>query len=172
MTTEPTPLRERVVNWLALLALAARRSGLAARVRGDRDAAAANPGDARAGTLYLCVMPCGQPMQALRQSTHIRAQVTGNVARVSVTQTFENPSDDWVEGLYVFPLSAGAAVDELEMLVGERRIRGEIQRKAGSARHLRAGEERRPPREPRGSGTAEHVHDIGGEHRAPLVDHG
>jgi Ca-activated chloride channel family protein len=30
----------------------------------------------------------------------------------------------------VFPLPAGAAVDELEMQVGERRIRGEIQRKA------------------------------------------
>ncbi len=74
-------------------------------------------------------MPCGAPTEALRQTTQIHAQVTGNVARVHVTQTFENPSDDWVEGLYVFPLSAGAAVDELEMLVGERRIRGEIKRK-------------------------------------------
>ncbi len=74
-------------------------------------------------------MPCGQSVEALRQSTQIRAQVTGNVARVHVTQKFENPSDHWVEGIYVFPLSAGAAVDELEMIVGERRIRGEIQRK-------------------------------------------
>jgi len=50
-----------------------------------------------------------------------------NVARVQVSQQFTNPSDDWVEGLYVFPLSADSAVDELLMHVGERVIRGDIQ---------------------------------------------
>lgn len=122
MITEPTPLRERVINWLAILAI------LLVGVVWP-PVFGATPDQARAGTLYLCSMPCGSPAEALRQSTQIHAQVTGNLARVYVTQTFENPSDDWVEGLYVFPLSAGAAVDELEMLVGERRIRGEIKRK-------------------------------------------
>ena len=122
MTTDPTPLRERVINWLAILAI------LLAGVVWP-PVFGATPGQARAGTLYLCTMPCGAPTEALRQTTQIHAQVTGDVARVHVTQTFENPSDDWVEGLYAFPLSAGAAVDELEMLVGERRIRGEIKRK-------------------------------------------
>ena len=122
MNTEPTPLSERVTNWLALLAIL-----LAGVVWPPVFGATAE--SARAGTLYLCAMPCGAPTEALRQTTQIHAQVTGNVARVHVTQKFENPGDDWVEGLYVFPLSAGAAVDELEMLVGERRIRGEIKRK-------------------------------------------
>ncbi len=129
MTTEPTPLRERIVNWLALLALLLVGVVWPPVFAADEEPPAADPGNARAGSLFLCAMPCAQSTEALRQSTQIRAQVTGNVARVHVTQKFENPSDDWVEGLYVFPLSAGAAVDELEMLVGERRIRGEIQRK-------------------------------------------
>jgi Ca-activated chloride channel family protein len=137
MITEPTPWRERVVNVLALLALLL--VGVvwppvfaAEAVPGAQAADAVrsiDPSDARAGSLFLCGTPCETPREALRQSTRIRAQVTGNVARVYVTQTFENPTDDWVEGLYVFPLSAGAAVDEIEMIVGERRIRGEIQRK-------------------------------------------
>lgn len=115
-------IAQRIFNWIAILAIL-----LAGVVLPP--VYGATPENTRAGTLYLCSMPCGAPTEALRQTTQIHAQVTGNVARVNVTQTFENPSDDWVEGLYVFPLSAGAAVDELEMLVGERRIRGEIKRK-------------------------------------------
>jgi Ca-activated chloride channel family protein len=122
MTTDATPLRDRITNWLAIVAIL-----LAGVVWPPVFGATAD--NARAGTLYLCAMPCGSPTEALRQTTQIHAHVTGNVARVHVTQKFENPSDDWVEGLYVFPLSAGAAVDELEMLVGERKIRGEIKRK-------------------------------------------
>jgi Ca-activated chloride channel family protein len=122
MTTDATPLRDRITNWLAIVAIL-----LAGVVWPPVFGATAD--NARAGTLYLCAMPCGSPTEALRQTTQIHAHVTGNVARVHVTQKFENPSDEWVEGLYVFPLSAGAAVDELEMLVGERKIRGEIKRK-------------------------------------------
>jgi len=128
MKTDAMPLRHRVANWLALLALLL--VGVVWPPVFGATAESNEPGDARAGSLFLCAMPCdGRPLQALRQSTHIRAQVTGNVARVHVTQKFENPGDQWVEGLYVFPLSTTAAVDELQMLVGERRIRGEIKRK-------------------------------------------
>ena len=132
MTNDPTPWRERLINWFAIIALLL--AGVVwppvyGATPESRDAGRDRAGNVGAGTLYLCAMPCGSPTEALRQATQIRAQVTGNVARVHVTQKFENPGDDWVEGLYVFPLSAGAAVDELEMLVGERRIRGEIKRK-------------------------------------------
>ena len=125
MTTKQKNLLERTVNWLALLAILS--LGIVwppvfANVRADDLA------NVHAGNLLLRTSD-GTKVQALRQSTRIRAQVTGNVARVHVTQTFENTGDEWVEGLYVFPLSAGAAVDELEMLVGERKIRGEIERK-------------------------------------------
>jgi len=83
----------------------------------------------QSGTLLLKSSQDADPIDALRVETSIRAQVTGNVARVHVTQTFMNPSSDWVEGLYVFPLPAGSAVDELVMHVGDRELRGEIKEK-------------------------------------------
>jgi len=79
-----------------------------------------------AGTLFLKSSHEAAAVPALRQSTTLSARVTANVARVYVTQTFTNHSEDWVEGLYVFPLSTGVAVDELEMQVGDRWIRGDI----------------------------------------------
>jgi Ca-activated chloride channel family protein len=123
MTTKQKNALERAVNWLALLILLS--LGI---IWPPVFANTPDPGDVHAGRLLLKASD-GKPVEALRQSTRIRAQVTGNVARVHVTQKFENPGDDWVEGLYVFPLSVGAAVDELEMLVGERKIRGEIRRR-------------------------------------------
>jgi Ca-activated chloride channel family protein len=93
-------------------------------------AGAHEPLEAQSGTLYLKSSPDADAYEALRVATTMRAQVTGNVARVHVTQRFSNTGSDWVEGLYVFPLSADAAVDELYMSVGERTIRGEIQEKA------------------------------------------
>src|SRR5262245_20846343 len=84
MIANPTPLRDRITNGLAILAIL-----LAGVVWPPVFGATAD--NARAGTLYLCAMPCGAPTEALRQTTQIHAQVTGNVARVHVTQTFENP---------------------------------------------------------------------------------
>jgi Ca-activated chloride channel family protein len=46
------------------------------------------------GTLLLKSAPDAVATPALRQSTRMRARVTGNVARVRVTQQFSNPSDD------------------------------------------------------------------------------
>jgi Ca-activated chloride channel family protein len=83
----------------------------------------------QSGTLLLKSSQDADPIDAPRVATSIRATVVGNVARVYVTQTFTNPSSDWVEGLYVFPLPAGSAVDELVMHVGEHKLAGEIKEK-------------------------------------------
>ncbi len=83
----------------------------------------------QSGTLLLKSSEDADPVDALRVATSIRAKVIGNVARVYVTQQFTNPSSDWVEGLYVFPLPPGSAVDELIMHVGERELHGEIKEK-------------------------------------------
>ncbi|HAO97436.1 MAG TPA: hypothetical protein DCQ74_00550, partial [Gammaproteobacteria bacterium] len=48
--------------------------------------------------------------------------ITGTINRVKLTQTFTNPSNDWVEGVYVFPLPADSAVDHLDMIIGKRII--------------------------------------------------
>ncbi|WP_416307144.1 marine proteobacterial sortase target protein [Neptunicella sp. SCSIO 80796] len=61
--------------------------------------------------------------------TDVRINVTGMVARTTVTQTFRNPDQQWVNGIYVFPLPENAAVDHMSMQVGDRIIVGEIQPK-------------------------------------------
>jgi len=61
--------------------------------------------------------------------TSVQAQIAGFVARVDVTQEFVNPTADKIEAVYVFPLPQDAAVDRMEMTVGDRTIRGEIKRR-------------------------------------------
>jgi Ca-activated chloride channel family protein len=65
-----------------------------------------------------------QPAPVLR--TDVRIRITGMIARVEVAQRFQNPTASWLEGVYVFPLPEGAAVDTLYLRVGERAIEGQI----------------------------------------------
>ena len=66
---------------------------------------------------------------ATQLAIDINIEVTGMVARSTIKQTFENTGDNWVEGIYVFPLPEDSAVDTLKMHIGERIIEGEIQEK-------------------------------------------
>jgi len=61
--------------------------------------------------------------------TDVEMNVSGMVVRSKVKQTFKNPDNIWVEGVYVFPLPENAAVDHMRMIVGERVIEGEIQKR-------------------------------------------
>lgn len=115
----------RFLAWISVLALAAVLGSVALA----QDRALPDITDEQTGTLLLKSSQDADPMDALRVATSIRADVTGNVARVHITQKFTNPSSDWVEGLYVFPLPAGSTVDELLMHVGDRVLRGEIKEK-------------------------------------------
>src|SRR6266850_7639504 len=61
--------------------------------------------------------------------TDVKAEISGFLARVNVTQEFENPFTEKIEAVYVFPLPANAAVDDMTMVVGERTVRGKILRR-------------------------------------------
>ncbi|BAU14342.1 von Willebrand factor type A domain protein, putative [Leptolyngbya sp. NIES-3755] len=63
------------------------------------------------------------------QHTEVMARVTGNVSRVEVTQTFTNPFKTPIEAVYMFPLPDEAAVDDMEIRVGDRIIRGVIKKR-------------------------------------------
>ena len=52
--------------------------------------------------------------------------MSGPTIRARVTQLFRNPTKDWVEAVYVYPLPPGGAVDTLKMVVGDRVVVGEI----------------------------------------------
>ncbi len=62
--------------------------------------------------------------------TAVVADISGFIARVTVTQTFYNPYDENIEAVYVFPLPNTAAVDDMTMVIGERKIVGVIKRRA------------------------------------------
>lgn len=60
------------------------------------------------------------------RGTEVEARISGRVAEVYVTQRFENDGPEPLEAVYLFPLPADAAVDEMEMRIGDRVIRGVI----------------------------------------------
>ncbi len=71
-------------------------------------------------------------------TTEVRITVGGLLARARVSQTFRNPNDDWVEGVYVFPLPENAAVDYLKLKLGERVIEGRIKEREAALRIYQA----------------------------------
>lgn len=108
---------------------------------GDAEAAqgpAERPGDLKLEELnegkLLVPGPDGSVASALKLSQKVVITVSGVAARVQVSQEFINQSQDWVEGVYVFPLPEDSAVDHLKMVVGDREIVGEIRQKQEARR--------------------------------------
>jgi Ca-activated chloride channel homolog len=58
--------------------------------------------------------------------TDVKAEISGFLSRVNVTQEFENPFKEKIEAVYTFPLPQDAAVDDMTMTIGDRTIRGKI----------------------------------------------
>lgn len=82
------------------------------------------PSDAKSGSLLL--KEDGAYTEAIRLGTDVDITVSGPTLRARVTQIFRNPTKDWVEATYVYPLPTGGAVDTLKMVVGDRVIVGDI----------------------------------------------
>ena len=87
------------------------------------------------GELQIVGAPEGAPAACPLKHTDVEADIVGFVGRVTVRQTFYNPLDIKIEAIYVFPLPQDAAVDDMVMTVGERRIVGQI-RERSEAREI------------------------------------
>jgi Ca-activated chloride channel family protein len=61
--------------------------------------------------------------------TEVRGAISGFLARVTVTQTFENTASEKIEAIYAFPLPDNAAVDDMTIQVGQRTVRGVIKKR-------------------------------------------
>ncbi len=61
--------------------------------------------------------------------TAVRGAISGFLARIEVTQTFENTASQKIEAVYTFPLPENAAVDDMTIQVGTRTVRGIIKRR-------------------------------------------
>jgi Ca-activated chloride channel family protein len=132
----PKLLRQQASwRWLAILLLVIKAPGVPAQTHDD-PSSEVSPAQVRSGSLLLR-MQSGYEI-ATRMNTDIETQISGLVARVSVRQEFQNSGQEWVEGVYVFPLPDNAAVDRLRMHIGERFIEGEIREKEAAKREYEA----------------------------------
>lgn len=76
----------------------------------------------------------GSNQRSVALNTDMQVEVTGLVARISVSQEFHNTGRSWSEAVYRYPLPTGAAVDRMTIKVGERIIEGQIQEKKEALR--------------------------------------
>ena len=84
------------------------------------------PDEMATGALLLRSTEAGKFLEAPRLKTDVAITVTGPIARARITQRFENPTDKWVEGIYVYPLPPNSGVDTLKMQVGDRFLEGDV----------------------------------------------
>ena len=83
-------------------------------------------GDVGLGSLLFKTETPGRYIAAPIQNTEVEIEVRGLVAEAMVRQRFSNRSDEWVEGVYVFPLPPNAAVHAMRLEIGDRIIEGQI----------------------------------------------
>jgi Ca-activated chloride channel family protein len=101
---------------------------LTAAVLAATFALAADQGASTPGALRV-TKPGGGTVDMPLRHTKVSIEVSAFVARATIEQVFENPFDAPVEAVYTFPLGDRAAVDDFELQVGDRTIRGEIKRR-------------------------------------------
>ncbi|MEO8433172.1 MAG: VIT domain-containing protein, partial [Acidobacteriota bacterium] len=82
--------------------------------------------EARQGMLLFKTTRANAYLASPALDTDVVIRVSGIVARTEVAQRFRNGTGGCVEGIYVFPLPEGAAVDRLRMTIAGRIIEGEI----------------------------------------------
>jgi Ca-activated chloride channel family protein len=116
---------------LGVLALLTARGACAAPLQG------AGLDEGVAAGLYFNAGREDALFEAPTVASDVAIDLNGQVARVTVRQHFVNPSAVWLEGIYVFPLPEGSAVDRLTMTIGERRIEGRILEKQEAERVYR-----------------------------------
>jgi Ca-activated chloride channel family protein len=100
--------------------------------------AQATPPPPTEGSLYA-VDKDNKPLGACPlEHTDVVADISGFIARVTVTQRFTNPFPNPIEAVYTFPMSERAAVDTMNMTVGDRVIKGVIKRREEARRAYEA----------------------------------
>lgn len=60
------------------------------------------------------------------KSTKADVKISGNIAHVRISQTYQNTGSIPIEAKYVFPLSTQAAVHKMQMTIGDRTINAKI----------------------------------------------
>ena len=83
----------------------------------------------RVGGLFVKTQNTATEQVLTLKHTEVKAKIAGNISRVEVVQKFENPFPESLEAVYVFPLPDEAAVDDMEIKIGDRIIKADIKRR-------------------------------------------
>jgi len=86
------------------------------------------------GCGLLTISQAGRDFVVPAQNTDIALEVAGPLIKAVVRQEFHNPTDQTITAVYVFPLPEHAAVDAMELVVGEQRIVSVVQEKSQARR--------------------------------------
>lgn len=70
------------------------------------------------------------PLLLPLKRTDVQLRLIAGVVSATVTQVFSNDTAQALEAIYLFPLPSRAAVTDMELRVGDRRIRSVVQEKA------------------------------------------
>jgi vault protein inter-alpha-trypsin-like protein/VWA domain-containing protein/FecR-like protein len=88
--------------------------------------------------------------RALHLSTHAATiRIAANVARTEVLEEFTNDTGDDLEGIYRFPLPAGAQIEKLSLDVDGKMVPGEFVEKAKAAAIWRGAIQNAAPKAPK-----------------------
>lgn len=90
--------------------------------------------EAKMGTLLFRTATPDRFVEAPTLGSDIHIEVAGPTARGRITQHFRNPTDGYVEAVYVMPLPEDAAVDTLKMVIGETVVIGSIKERKEARR--------------------------------------
>jgi len=63
------------------------------------------------------------------KKTEVLGKISGNISQVEMVQRFENPFEETLEAIYVFPLPDEAAVDSLEIKIGDRIVKSILKKR-------------------------------------------
>ncbi len=75
--------------------------------------------------------PRGDPLgPCVLKHTDVQAIVCGPFARVTLTQKYHNPHASAIEAVYTFPLAHHAAVDRMNMTIGDRVVVGQVKERS------------------------------------------
>ncbi|MEZ5361220.1 MAG: VIT domain-containing protein [Bryobacterales bacterium] len=121
--------RNHLAYWICgAIAAAGLYSAMGAAPRGVERAREAADGTAPGGAgSLMAIAPDGESeIFCPLEHTDVRAEISGFLARVRVTQRFKNPSAESIEAVYTFPLPADSAVDDMTIHIGERTVKGKI----------------------------------------------
>lgn len=91
--------------------------------------------------------------QVERQSLRLTEQtvnvtISGRIARTEIEQAFHNDSGQTLEGIYQFPLPSDASISDLQLLVGDTWMRGEMLEKQRAREIFRQIVDATVPRDP------------------------